>query len=1102
MSQAKQSEMFDTPSNHSPYIIEELEIYNWGPFSGRHRAYIDSRGSAIIGQTGSGKTTLVDAIMTLIAARPLYNLASTGGHESDRDLVSYIRGVSGEGNESGDNAHIARNGSTVTALAARFSNGEQQVTLTALFWLDGSSSSMTDLKRLWLFSRDAEHEISHWLALHREGGARAVKQFVREQSNTTIHDSKKAYLAQLQRFFEVGKNAFALLNRAAGLKQLNSIDELFRELVLEDKSAFKRAADVVDGFDVLKEIHQELEIARSQQHALLPIDAEEQVRQRKDKKVEELARLSHILPIWFATQGHQLWQHRQSELIEQLAKCRVISAELTDEQQGQELEIEQRHRFYIEQGGGNIEQLEQQIQQQQKIHRDCRSKSNDYQRLTTGLDLDSTISKESLKLNQQRGEALRLEKQQQLTALEEQRDQEGGALFTTEAHKKSLQTALQEAKENSHSNIPSAYLRFKLDLAEALKIDVDAVAYIAELVEIKSEEGRWRGAIERALGAHRLRLIVPGDQMRQALAWVNRRNNRLHVRLLDAAEQRKEARFLSDGFCHKLSYRKHPQREVVKRFVAGIDRHCVASSDLLHQTPHGMTAEGLMSGRAGQFDKQDQRALNENWMTGFDNRDRLRELANELAQITDEASQQQEQFGTTKGQLKTLEQLILLLSTLESLEFGDIDVKSAERLLIQLQQHLEQLQDPNSDTARAKQQWEAAKAILQQIRQNLLESEQKISRLQVKQEQATQRVKSLLKQMGSGLSTEQQTLAAGHFKAISIEEIDQLDEQQREANSQLQKRSQTASTGLSSSINRLIRLMGTAKQKDTGALSEVGTEICDIPNYLQQLQLLTKEALPEKVERFLAYLNKSSDEGVTQLLVNIENGVSMIEERIDELNRTMVKVDFQPGHYLQLRPKRVIHETLTSIQKAQRQLRSAALKEDEGESHYRALIELVGQLRDAVERKKTQGARALLDPRYRLQFSVAVIKRDGEQVIEVRTGSQGGSGGEKEIITSYILTASLSYALCPDGMGRPLFGTVILDEAFSKSSQAVAARIIDALRQFGLHPLFITPNKEMRLLRLHTHSAILVHRRGLRATTTSLSWDELDQQAKKRLENV
>jgi len=102
------------------------------------------------------------------------------------------------------------------------------------------------------------------------------------------------------------------------------------------------------------------------------------------------------------------------------------------------------------------------------------------------------------------------------------------------------------------------------------------------------------------------------------------------------------------------------------------------------------------------------------------------------------------------------------------------------------------------------------------------------------------------------------------------------------------------------------------------------------------------------------------------------------------------------------------------------------------------------------------------------------------------------------VVVVEVVTASLSYALCPDGSSRPLFGTIVLDEAFSKSSQAVAGRIISALREFGLHPLFVTPNKEMRLLRAHTRSAILIHRRGQQATMTSLSWEELDEVARVR----
>jgi uncharacterized protein YPO0396 len=62
----------------------------------------------------------------------------------------------------------------------------------------------------------------------------------------------------------------------------------------------------------------------------------------------------------------------------------------------------------------------------------------------------------------------------------------------------------------------------------------------------------------------------------------------------------------------------------------------------------------------------------------------------------------------------------------------------------------------------------------------------------------------------------------------------------------------------------------------------------------------------------------------------------------------------------------------------------------------------------------------------------------------------------------------------------------------------VAARIIQALREFGLHALFVTPNKELRLLRNHTRSAVLVHRLGRQATLVSLSWQELDARAQQR----
>ena len=271
-----------------------------------------------------------------------------------------------------------------------------------------------------------------------------------------------------------------------------------------------------------------------------------------------------------------------------------------------------------------------------------------------------------------------------------------------------------------------------------------------------------------------------------------------------------------------------------------------------------------------------------------------------------------------------------------------------------------------------------------------------------------------------------------------------------------------------------------------------------MPHYLERLRVLEEEALPDKRARFQDYLNAASDQGVSTLLRGIDAQVAEISERIADLNRTLQRVDFQPGRTLQLDPQPVVHPVLQDLHKSMARLRSERLRDDGGTSHYQALQAMVQLLREHATNRRSKAAQALLDARYRLQFAVHVIDRETGQVLERRTGSQGGSGGEKEIIASYVLTASLSYALCPPGRKAPLFGTIVLDEAFSKSSAAVAARIIQALREFGLHALFVTPNKELRLLRNHTRSAVLVHRRGAQATLACLSWEELNAHANHR----
>lgn len=1081
------------------FVLAQLELFNWGGFNGRHQAAIDPAGTAVIGPTGSGKTTLVDALMTLLCASPRYNLASTGGHESDRDLASYVRGVTGPGDGGANQSHIVRPGKTVTAITATFQSREQLVRLGALLWFEGTSSAATDMKKLWLFTESPEHTLEHWLTVHQEGGMRALRQMEKRDTGIWTFPSKKQYLARLRDYFDVGENAFTLLNRAAGLKQLNSIDEIFRELVLDDHSAFDRATEVANSFDDLKDIHEELEIARRQQRSLLPVAEGWEQYQTNRETLQEQETLRRILPVWYAEQAHRLWKQEVERLEHALQQAQKSEADLVRQREQQKKAVADARQVYLQAGGGSIDELQARIAEWTNTRTRRERYALEYQKLVRALKLPDEVDAQALANNQteatQRIEQLHKD-------IELAQEQAFGQGMEEKALKEQLGELEQEHREVSarpDSNLQPKFQLFRTALAEQLDRPEADLPFVAELVQVKESEGDWRGAIERAIGSQRLRILVPPDAMGAALKWVNQRHNKLHVRLLEVKQPDQQPRFFDDGYTRKLDYKDHPYREAVKDLLAGIDRHCVDSAEQLRDRPHAMTLQGTMSGKSRFFDKQDQKRLDEDWLTGFDNRDRLAALKRRIDETQAELGEASKKVETAKAKVSELSGQATMLERLKSLTFEEIDLPSADQTLQSLKTRLAQLTAPESDTALAKQALEKAEHRLEEIEELHRQAFVQVKQLQSDGDRANEQRQKAFRRAEARLSDDQRQLGKAHFETLTDAQREDARDLENQAADALQAKLDKQREKCNRLKEDLIKRMSDALKEDRGALSEVGRELEDVPKYLERLQVLTEEALPEKLNRFLDYLNRSSDEGVTQLLSSVENEVSIIEERIEDLNSTLRRVDFQSGCYLRLVSKKVVHESLRTLQRAQRQLASSRYNDDAGESQYKALQHLVTLLRDACERRRTQGAKALLDPRFRVEFAVSVIDRNTGQVIETRTSSQGGSGGEKEIIASYVLTASLSYALCPDGSSRPLFGTIVLDEAFSRSSHAVAGRIIAALREFGLHAVFITPNKEMRLLRNHTRSAIVVHRRGLASSLTSLSWEALGEYHQQRM---
>lgn len=304
-------------------------------------------------------------------------------------------------------------------------------------------------------------------------------------------------------------NAFNLLNRAAGLKQLNSIDEIFRELVLDDNAQFQRAREVADSFDDLTAIHEELEIARRQQRSLEPIKTGWDKYLHNQTLLDDQETLSRVLPVWFGEQAHRLWKAEAERLQQQTQQA---NAELAAAEEGythQQRTCERLNEAYLRLGGSDIQTLEALVKEKQANLERCQRHAAEYQRYARSLAFDDALNREAVATNQMLAAEQLREVQQALDDAKQAAFEQGSQRYQIEREGTELQDELAEVKARPGSNIPGRFQQFRALLADALSLSEDDLPLVAELVQVKEGEQAWRGAIERAIGSHRLRILVP-----------------------------------------------------------------------------------------------------------------------------------------------------------------------------------------------------------------------------------------------------------------------------------------------------------------------------------------------------------------------------------------------------------------------------------------------------------------------------------------------------------------------------------------------------------------------------------------------------------------
>lgn len=1087
--------------------LAELSVFNWGSFHGLHTASIDSGGTLVTGDNGAGKSTFIDALMALLlpAGKATFNVAAAQGDRSDRSLLSYMRGSFGSTHDgSSTRVKSKREKGVVTGLRALYQCEDgSSITLAALFWTASSTNTLSDVKRVYLVAK-RNMQLKELLDAFGEGNARQLKQWLRDDTAITDCDSNFTDYQELYRkhLYMDNKNAPALLSRALGLKKIDDLTKLIRELVLEPSDVKEDAKKVVEEFSDLVAIHEQLIDAKEQKTHLSRLPELSKSIAESKLALEKLHLQKNHLSIYFGEALSMLWSNKLSELEKELELLGRSIARAETKENDALGSVEKRHGEYLNLGGDKIESLKKDIQYAKDKLNSVIQASSNYQSDCRSLELGAELNEEIF-ISNKRAATLKLEKIEDDT--KQSQDYFGEIAAQLSEQQKSLndiKDEIREIKARPDSNINVRYQQLRDEIIESLNLSNDELVFIGELLDVKDDEKAWQGAVERALGGLRTTLLVPQKNYSMVTRWLNVRHTGLHVRAQVVTKYNSQDKssnfteFNERGYLRKLVWKDHPYRDWLKSHLNKFDLRCVSGTDELDAKPFSMTKEGLVHMERGRFEKKDQRKIDDrrSWSLGFSNKSRLGLLnldkqraeleCKKILELSEQARQAMDDVVERKN----------LWERLNTYEWEQVNAPYWQKRLDIVKADLERLEQSGENLELAKSRWESAKKQLLDIQENTVQLKNDQAVLNSKKVDAEQLVKKYQLLASTGMSDEVRTLLSDRIGAVTLETADQQPEFEKSLDSELEKVRSAKNTAENSANG----IMGSFKGKDKWQPITVDwpTGLDGLPDYLEHYSYIEKEGLPELIDQFKERLNKHATQSLARIKTKLESEREDILERIDTINRVLKRTEFKQGSHLRLGSKR---EKYPHVQEFEHKVRSALSQatSDDHEARFNLLTDVV----EILEKASTPGTSnnmeslRLLDPRYQMSFFAEEIDSQTFSVRDVLESSSGKSGGEKESFAGTIVAASLAYVLTPDGYDKPIYCTVFLDEAFSNTAEAVSRRVLRVFKELHIHVNLITPYKNLNLARESARSLLIAERDSElhESHLCEVTWEEIDR---------
>ena len=1098
--------------------IQTLQVLNWGGFHGPHTITFDETSTLIAGDSGTGKSTLQDAWTALMMPHTVaFNGASNDSargrarsvDDGQRTLVSYLRGKVDETSDEGeavDKVLRGKKAPTWGAVAATFVD-ETGRTFTALRAWSVPPSAVNDGDVTKAFATcDATIDLRQ---LQPAADAKLAKKAIEAAVPALrVHPTYTAFATVLADRLGIGARgnpdkALELLARIQAGRPVNSVDELFKTLVLDEPRTFEAADVALREFDEILNIYDDMRVAANKIRILAPIRDIHAQLSAAQGRVDRLDVLGLYrdgptsLGLWAAQREDRILETTEENARRAKATAHAELFAATSARTRVEEEKRKVEQAYRDAGGGALETFQGQINAQID---EVEAKETERARFNTQIGvLGVTVTKrEDLDALKHQAVAFAHEKDTHHTRLVKAHQDAVLTAGRARSALESLQRQLEQLERQS-SRITGQLPRTRDELAAALNLTPAELPFLAELIDLHPDETGWRLAVETAFYGDARRVLVPmehKDAYTAALDAMNLRGRVTHAFVdtglplripLEGHEAGAQEREFAAG---KLIYADHQFTGWIQRRLTGPGRNprCVEKPADLN-SPDGeyrITRAGQeRRGRDGARGR-----ANEVNVIGFSNEDAKAELADQITRSESAQVELDAQCDRAQAKVIELDRAATAYEVVTGTEWARIDVETPVGEVGRLRGVLADLEKNNDVVAVLKEQLAASEKILEDAVEAVVNAKrvksdaEKLLENTIDRKDEVGRIIEALTAAGVDLSDEHATWLEEEFLAAvapaNPESAEKFTEHLVRLRTRLIEGHGAALGQISERRNRLESIFANfSVDWDDPNRGRTIESYRDYENLLTQLET---EGLAAARTEWKSRLVKWSRQGLLQLGREISEATDEIDDRLGPINEILKTLEFGPRNgRLTIVSRRL---EMVSVSRFRRQLNevsklATASLDDQGlEVAFKKMTDVMAMLRERNDPRydaNRSERKNLLDVAGHVEIYGQANAPDGswsQPVIYRRVGSK--SGGESQELVAFVIGAALRYRLGDQFRAVPRFAPVFLDEGFIKADANHAGRAVDAWRQLGFQIVVAAPVDKVTSLERHIQLLVMM----------------------------